>query len=232
MDLAKTLYHYFKQHKELFGSQIFLQNSLLDTPDLNQTLGKLKESKLEKYRISVCLCEDCNLHKTRKNFVFGAGDSDAELMLIGEAPGETEDLEGNPFVGRSGKLLDKILSAISRKRDNGVYITNIIKCRPPGNRNPLQTEISKCKPYLLQQINIVKPKIILALGSNAGNALLNNNLSIKNMRRKTYIFEGTPLKVTYHPAALLRNPDLKKPAWEDFKWVRDYIEGIKDGRSK
>ena len=223
MDLANTLYHYLKQQKELFGSQIFLEDSFLDNSHSNQTLGIIKESKLDNYRISICLCEDCNLHKTRKNFVFGSGDSDAELMLIGEAPGETEDFEGNPFVGRSGKLLDKILNAISRKRDNGVYITNILKCRPPENRNPLQTEISKCKPYLLQQIDIVKPKIILVLGSIAGHALLNNNLSIKKMRGKTYIFEGIPMRVTYHPAALLRNPDLKKPTWEDFKWVRDFL---------
>ena len=223
MDLANTLYHYLKQQKELFGSQIFLEDSFLDNSHSNQTLGIVKESKLDNYRISICLCKDCNLHKTRKNFVFGSGDSDAELMLVGEAPGETEDFEGNPFVGRSGKLLDKILNAISRKRDNGVYITNILKCRPPENRNPLQTEISKCKPYLLQQIDIVKPKIILVLGSIAGHALLNNNLSIKKMRGKTYIFEGIPMRVTYHPAALLRNPDLKKPTWEDFKWVRDFL---------
>ena len=223
MDLANTLYHYLKQQKELFGSQIYLKDSLLDNSYSNQTLGIIKESKLDNYRISICLCEDCNLHKTRKNFVFGSGDSDAELMLIGEAPGETEDFEGNPFVGRSGKLLDKILNAISRKRDKGVYITNILKCRPPENRNPLQMEISKCKPYLLQQIDIIKPKIILVLGSIAGHALLNNNLSIKKMRGKTYIFEGIPMRVTYHPAALLRNPDLKKPTWEDFKWVRDFL---------
>jgi DNA polymerase len=144
-------------------------------------------------------------------------------MLIGEAPGEEEDQKGEPFVGRAGKLLDKILRAINKNRNEGVYITNVLKCRPPNNRDPLPSEVSKCEPYLLKQITMIQPKIIVALGRISGKTLLQKDILLKDMRGMIHDYHGIPLKVTYHPAALLRNPNFKKFAWEDFQWVRDYL---------
>ena len=178
---------------------------------------------LEEYRISICLCKECNLSKTRKNFVYGTGDPNADLMLVGEAPGKDEDLKGEPFVGRAGKLLDKILLAINKKRGEGVYIANVLKCRPPNNRDPLPSEVNKCEPYLLKQIKIVKPKLIVALGRIAGKTLLKIDKPLKEMRGKIHSYNGTPLIVTFHPAALLRNSNFKKPAWDDFQWIRDQL---------
>ena len=161
--------------------------------------------------------------KTRKNFVFGEGDSNADLMLVGEAPGEIEDLKGKPFIGKAGRLLDNILKAINRNRSEGVYIANIVKCRPPDNRDPLQSEVQECEPYLINQINIINPKLIVALGKIAAKNLIQQDVALEEMRNKTHNYNGIPLRITYHPAALLRNPDLKKDTWEDFKWVRDYL---------
>jgi DNA polymerase len=169
------------------------------------------------------MCQKCQLGNSRKNFVFGVGDKNADLLLVGEAPGEKEDLEGAPFVGRAGKLLDKILAAISLSRDKGVYICNVLKCRPPDNRDPLPSEVEKCEPYLKEQINLIKPKLIVALGRVAAKTLLNNDLALKDMRSIKHDYYGTPLVVTYHPAALLRNQNLKPAAWEDFKWIRNLI---------
>jgi DNA polymerase len=144
-------------------------------------------------------------------------------MLIGEAPGEKEDQKGEPFVGKSGKLLDKILRAINKSRNEGVYIANVLKCRPPDNRDPLASEVDKCEPYLLRQIKLIKPKLIVSLGRVSGKTLLKTDIPLKEMRSTLHDYHGIPLKVTYHPAALLRNPNFKKDAWEDFQWVRDYL---------
>ena len=144
-------------------------------------------------------------------------------MLVGEAPGKEEDLKGEPFVGRAGKLLDNILRAINKKRGEGVYIANVLKCRPPNNRDPLPSEVKKCEPYLLRQIEIIKPKIIVALGRVSGKTLLKIDVPLKDMRSKIHNYNGIPLIVTYHPAALLRNPNFKKPAWDDFQWIRDQL---------
>ena len=163
------------------------------------------------------------MSETRKNFVFGFGDPDADLMLVGEAPGFNEDNEGLPFVGKAGKLLDKILFAIGLNRFERVYISNILKCRPPKNRDPLPSEVEKCRPYLKRQIEIVRPKLIIALGKVAGKCLTGKDIPLNKMRGKTYDYDGIPLRVTYHPAALLRNQNLKKFAWDDFKWVRSYF---------
>ena len=166
----------------------------------------------------------CYLGKTRTEFVFGVGNPNADLMLIGEAPGRDEDLKGEPFVGRAGKLLDKILSAINLSREE-VYIANVLKCRPPNNRDPLKTESDTCKPYLRRQIEIIKPKIILALGRIAGVWLTGEDMSLGAMRGKTFSFGGAELMVTYHPAALLRNPSWKRPCWEDMQRVQKrYLE--------
>ena len=165
----------------------------------------------------------CQLGKVRKNIVFGVGDPNADLMLIGEAPGEKEDEIGEPFVGKAGVLLDKILHSIKLKRTSKVYITNVIKCRPQNNRDPLPSEVEKCEPYLTKQIQQIRPKLIVALGKVAGKTLLKVDMSLKEMRGNLYKYESIPLYITYHPAALLRNPNLKLHAWEDFKFIKKFL---------
>ena len=219
---ASKVRQYLRHQQELFGDTLYLpynrSNSLKDKQGIDYLMRSLDD-----YDAKICHCQKCQLGKTRTNFVFGLGDSNANLMLVGEAPGEQEDIQGEPFVGRAGKLLDKILKAIGKQRDNDVYIANVIKCRPPNNRDPLPSEVEKCEPYLRQQINLIKPKLIVALGRVAGKTLLKQDIPLKEMRCKTYDYAGTPLRVTYHPAALLRNPGLKAAAWEDFKFVRDFV---------
>ena len=167
----------------------------------------------------ICECLKCPLGKTRTNFVFGVGNPHADVVVIGEAPGADEDAQGEPFVGRAGQLLNKILEAIHFKREE-VYICNILKCRPPNNRDPLPEEIELCEPYLWKQLEIIKPKMILCLGRIAGQALLKTNDSLSALRGKFFDYRGIKLMVTYHPAALLRNPNWKKPAWEDVQLFR------------
>ena len=180
-------------------------------------------NQLNEFGTSISTCKKCNLGQHRNKFVFGVGDSHADLMLVGEAPGREEDLKGEPFVGRAGKLLDKILSSIKMDRHKNVYICNVLKCRPPQNRDPLPDEVEKCEPYLLHQINLIKPKLIVALGRISGTTLLRVDDTLKSMRGRLHDYHGTPLLVTYHPAALLRNSNLKKYAWEDFQFIRDFI---------
>ena len=161
-------------------------------------------------------CRKCMLAGTRQNFVFGEGNHLANLVVIGEAPGAEEDASGRPFVGRSGQLLDRILLAAGFSREE-VYICNILKCRPPGNRNPLDNEIRSCMPWLLRQLQIIKPKIILMLGKVAANTILDNTLSLGSMRGKLTTWNGYDCFITYHPAALLRNPNWKKGCWVDIQ---------------
>ena len=144
-------------------------------------------------------------------------------MIIGEAPGFNEDQVGLPFVGRSGKLLDELLATVPILRED-VFITNVVKCRPPDNRDPLPIEVKECEPYLKHQINLIKPKLIVALGRIAGKTLLGVDNSLKSMRGEIHNYYDIPLIVTYHPAALLRNPNWKPLAWEDFKWIKSIIE--------
>ena len=217
---------YLDQQSKLFGKELFLQSS--KHYDKNLTLSSKVQDlsdEVTKFCESISLCKKCSLGHTRNKFVFGNGDPNADLMLVGEAPGEEEDLKGEPFVGRAGKLLNKILAAIDKNRSDGVFITNVLKCRPPNNRDPLLSEVDKCEPYLIKQIEIIKPKLIVALGKISGNTLLKKNIPLKEMRVKIHDYFGTPLKVTYHPAALLRNPNLKKYAWQDFQWIRDFLKG-------
>ncbi len=159
------------------------------------------------------------LDKTRKNPVFGVGNAEADLMVIGEAPGADEDARGEPFVGRAGQLLNKILKAIDFERED-VYIANILKSRPPNNRNPLAGEIQAHAPILYKQMTLVRPRLLLCLGKVAASALLDRQDSLKAMRQKFQDFHGLPLLVTYHPAALLRNPGWKRAAWEDVQMLR------------
>jgi uracil-DNA glycosylase len=170
-------------------------------------------------------CLKCSLGHTRTKFVFGVGNPRATLMLIGEAPGADEDAQGEPFVGRAGQLLNKILEAIHFRRED-VYICNILKCRPPGNRKPLPEEAESCLPYLRKQIELVRPKLILCLGLTAAENLLGTRESLTQLRGRILSYERTPLMVTYHPAALLRNPNWKRPAWEDVQAARKFHDEL------
>ena len=170
-------------------------------------------------------CTKCRLAETRNNFVFGEGNPKAQIVVIGEAPGAEEDAQGRPFVGRSGKLLDKILEAIGFSRED-VFICNIIKCRPPENRNPNLDEIQSCMPWLKTQLLLIKPKILLLLGRVAANTVLDNRQSMANLRGRILRWNGYDVIVTYHPAALLRNPNWKRHCWEDVKMLRSHYDSV------
>jgi uracil-DNA glycosylase family 4 len=170
----------------------------------------------------VSTCRQCGLCETRTQTVFADGSPTAKLLFIGEAPGRDEDAQGLPFVGRAGQLLNKMIAAIDLRRED-VYIGNVLKCRPPENRTPLPEEVERCLPYLEQQIALVRPALICALGLSAAQALLGTKASMTSMRGRTYEFRGVPLIPTYHPAALLRNPGLKREAWVDLQRVRDLL---------
>jgi DNA polymerase len=171
-------------------------------------------------RNAVAQCTACSLHKTRTQTVFGVGNLQARLMLIGEAPGFYEDKKGEPFVGRAGQLLNTMLQAIGLDRE-AVYIANVLKCRPPDNRDPMPEEVRQCTGFLTKQIEVIQPKLLLALGRVAAHYLLDTQASLGQMRGKlhTYGAHDIPLIVTYHPAYLLRNPQDKKKAWQDLQWV-------------
>ncbi len=173
-------------------------------------------------------CSRCKLHTLgRKQVVFGVGNPDADLMFVGEAPGADEDIQGIPFVGRAGQLLTKMIQAINLERDQ-VYIANVIKCRPPGNRNPEPDEIASCEPFLFRQIDAVKPRVIVALGSFAAKTLLRSDESISRLRGRVYDFRGAKLIPTFHPSFLLRSPDRKRDAWEDLKRARALLSAPVD----
>lgn len=174
---------------------------------------------LSDFYLQIKDCKKCHLYRTRTNLVFGAGNPEANLVLIGEAPGREEDLQGEPFVGAAGKLLDKMLAAIGFSREE-VFIANILKCRPPENRDPQIDEIEICKPHLLQQIKLIQPKIICALGRISAQVLLQTKSPLGQLRGKIHDWNGIEFLVTYHPAALLRYQQYKRPAWEDLKLLR------------
>lgn len=168
-------------------------------------------------------CVRCKLHKGRKTIVFGEGNPNAQLMLIGEAPGADEDIQGRPFVGRAGQLLMQMIKAIDFERGD-VYIANVLKCRPPGNRPPEPDEIEQCSPFLMKQIATIKPKIILALGTFSAQLLLNSRTSISYLRNRVYDMPFGRVIATYHPSFLLRSPQKKPEAWEDLKLVRRTLQ--------
>lgn len=175
-------------------------------------------------------CVRCELSASRNSVVFGSGSPQADLMFIGEAPGAEEDRQGLPFVGRAGELLTRILKAIDRTRDE-VYIANIIKCRPPGNRDPRPDEVTACRGYLERQIDLIAPQVIVLLGRVAAQTLLGNDLPLGRMRGQWYRVRGVETRVTYHPAALLRNASYKRPTWEDMQVVRDRLAELGSGRA-
>jgi uracil-DNA glycosylase family 4 len=184
------------------------------------TFARSAADALIAVRTDIGDCTRCKLHaQGRRQIVFGVGNPEADLMFVGEAPGADEDVQGIPFVGRAGQLLTKIIEAIDLKRDD-VYIANVIKCRPPGNRNPEQDEVETCEPFLFQQVDIIKPKVIVALGTFAARALLRTLDPISRLRGRVYDYRGAKLIPTFHPAYLLRNPSSKREVWEDMKVVR------------
>jgi len=213
------IHKYLNLYRDLYGDNIYLDSNVSEDMPID------KSNKLDEYLNSIKDCLECPLGKTRKNIVLGMGDPNADIVFVGEAPGKQEDLQVLPFVGRSGKLLDKMLSAINLSRDD-VYILNVLKCRPPDNRNPSKIEIEKCEPYLKKQLKIIKPKLIVALGRISAMTILRTKESLTNMRNQIFDYEGIDFLVTYHPAALLRNPNFKKYAWEDFKLIRDKYSNV------
>ena len=178
----------------------------------------------EKLADAVAHCTACKLHTTRTQGVLGVGDRNADWLIIGEAPGADEDAQGEPFVGQAGKLLDAMLASIGLVRGDNVYITNVLKSRPPGNRNPEPDEVAACRPYLLAQIELIRPKIILALGRFAAHSLLDTDAPLGQLRGQVHQFQGVPLVVTYHPAYLLRTLTDKARAWEDLCLARRLMQ--------
>ncbi|MEW6615260.1 MAG: uracil-DNA glycosylase [Thermodesulfobacteriota bacterium] len=188
---------------------------------------------LEAIREELVGCKRCKLHSGRRNIVFGTGNESAKLLFVGEGPGQDEDIRGEPFVGKAGQLLTRIINAINLNRKE-VYIANIIKCRPPGNRNPEPDEIKACEPFLTKQIQAIKPEIICALGTFAAQTLLKTNEKISKLRGRFHSYSGIKLIPTYHPAFLLRNPNFKRFVWEDMQMIqKEYLSrGFKGSRGQ
>jgi DNA polymerase len=217
------LRRYFLQEQELGVNELVLAQK----PSISASSNN---GALEKFRKQISGCTKCQLSKTRANFVFGDGNPKADLVFVGEAPGHDEDLQGKPFVGAAGQLLTKIIEAIKLDRSQ-VYICNILKCRPPGNRNPAPQEIELCEPYLIKQLDLIKPKVICALGTFAAQTLLKTSTPISKLRGQIHYYHNIKLVPTFHPAALLRNPSWKRQTWEDVQLVRKiYDQERGDGR--
>ena len=216
-----------KKLKKEVSSQPVIKESVISVKEsVSETVIPLiKENwmecnSLETFADEIKDCQKCKLlASTRKQIVFGTGNPNADVVVVGEAPGADEDEQGKPFVGRAGKLLTDILKAINFTREE-IFICNILKCRPPENRNPLPDEIANCEPYLFKQLEMIKPKLILAVGTFASQTLLRSIEPLGNLRGKFHNYKGIKMMVTYHPAALLRNPNWKKPTWEDVQLFR------------
>ena len=246
-DFNKLAVEAIKDQKEIFGDLLYQHFNLHIDNEIKEAAIAQKINTSEKIEVDasselfkeefqkaasidelnslICDCQKCTLGKTRTKFVFGVGNPKAHGMLIGEAPGADEDKQGEPFVGRAGKLLNDILKAIQLTRED-IFIANILKCRPPGNRDPQPVEMETCIPYLHKQIELINPKIILCLGRVAANGLLGKKLSLSVLRQNIYEFNGIKVMATYHPAALLRNPNWKRGCWEDvqkFKKLYDEL---------
>ncbi len=217
----------FREKKEEKISFSKFEKDVVDNPSVEKSLQPFSTnaSTIDEFSAEISNCDRCKLASTRNKFVFGEGNSNADLMLIGEGPGAEEDAQGIPFVGKAGKLLNDILKAINFKREE-VYIANIVKCRPPNNRNPLPEEIAACIPYLHKQIEFINPKIILCLGLVAATSLLETKNSLTKMRGNEYDLNGRIVMVTYHPAALLRNPGWKRGCWEDVQKLRKLYDSL------
>jgi uracil-DNA glycosylase family 4 len=239
--LKKRLIEALKDQKEIFGDYIFedvtsqrktdvdmkKKSTPADEPGLfpEEKEEWEKADSLVKMEKLINKCTSCRLHEGRNKFVFGSGNPNADVMVIGEGPGAEEDIQGLPFVGRAGQLLTDVLKAINFSREE-VYIANIVKCRPPGNRTPLPDEMDTCLPYLKKQIELINPKVILCLGLTAAKGLLKKRDSLTNLRGKVFEFENIKVMVTYHTAALLRNPHWKRGCWEDVQKFRKLYDSL------
>lgn len=191
-------------------------------PSLFEGADQVKDDSLERICGELAGCTRCKLHRRRTNIVFGVGNPTAELFFVGEGPGHDEDVQGEPFVGRAGQLLNQMITAMGLRRED-VYIANVVKCRPPENRTPEKDEIATCLPFLFRQLRTINPKAIVCLGSVAAQALLNTNKSISHFRGQWFDFRGAKLMATYHPAYLLRNPHAKPEVWADLKKVMAFL---------
>ncbi len=216
-DLVTGLRHYLEEERAM-GLEGWPKSSV---PSQSKAFGPSSPPSLalEEVREELGDCRRCKLHSTRTNIVFGAGTPEARLVFVGEGPGRDEDLQGKPFVGLAGQLLTKIIQAIQLTREE-VYIANIIKCRPPGNRNPEPDEIRACEPFLIKQLQAIRPQLICALGTFAAQTLLKTEEKISLLRGRFHQYQGIPLMPTYHPAYLLRNPQFKRDVWEDMKKIK------------
>jgi uracil-DNA glycosylase family 4 len=192
------------------------------TPTPERT-GGVELMQWEEIAQAVADCRACKLCQSRRNTVFGVGDTQADWLVVGEAPGENEDLQGEPFVGQAGKLLDNMLKALGLDRHSKVYIANVLKCRPPGNRNPEPEEVAQCQPFLRRQVQLLQPKIILAMGRFAAQTLLDTTEPIGKLRGSSHQYLGAPVVVTYHPAYLLRNLPDKAKAWADLCLAQEVL---------
>lgn len=211
---------WYVDNQEIFAKLVRGENKSGST---TMKKGMNAVTQLQKYRREIKDCPDCPLKETRTHFVFGDGNESADIMFIGEAPGRDEDLQGIPFVGRAGQLLNKLLAHIMLTRSD-VYITNILKCRPPNNRDPLPEEVETCIPYLHRQIEIIQPKLLVALGRVAAQNLLNTGESLTKMRKKIWRYKNIPLFVTFHPAYILRNNNMLSTGVDDMKAIMDYYQ--------
>jgi DNA polymerase len=240
--IKKQVIEALKDQKEIFGDDLFEEKSRktkivaekVESYMEGESLFPVEKEDWEKaptlkdLEDLICNCTSCILHQGRNKFVFGSGNPDADVMVIGEGPGAEEDKQGLPFVGRAGQLLTDVLKAINFSRDE-VYIANVVKCRPPGNRTPLPDEMDTCLLYLKKQIELIKPVAILCLGLTASRGLLKKRDSLTNMRGKVFEFENIKVMVTYHTAALLRNPHWKRDCWEDVQKFRKLYDELIDG---
>jgi DNA polymerase len=233
-ELADELRRYFQQQLDLGYYQIYLP---FDTPIMaTKKKASVKTLPIEKFAEATTLeqlektirdCQRCKLGSGRTKFVFGEGNPQAEIMFIGEAPGRDEDLQGRPFIGRAGKLLDKMMGEIGLKRED-VYIANILKSRPPGNRDPEPDEVETCEPYLHKQIKIIEPKLICSLGRIAAQTLLKTKMTLGEMRGRWFDYQGVKFMVTYHPAAILRGMTYYEPALDDLRRLLKELQKLRE----
>lgn len=214
-----------QDYLNLMGIDVFKERSILSSLDNKDTScsAEAMQDKWDELEKRAKICTLCDLSKTRTHVVFGSGNKNADLLIVGEAPGQNEDQQGLPFVGRAGQLLTNMLKSIEIEREQ-IYIANILKCRPPQNRDPSPTEVATCTPYLLEQIELIQPKIILALGRIAAHFLLNTDDAMAKLRGQEFRYHHTPLLVTYHPAYLLRAPREKRKSWDDMLRLQKYLK--------
>lgn len=240
-DFIQEIADFLQQYKNVYGPSVYLEGEWAEQQEIKTTPAlqpkqapkpiqrrpvlKQRSPELQACYDEIKDCTACDLSKSRKNFVFGYGHPQAKIMLIGEAPGREEDETGIPFVGAAGKLLDKMLQAIGIVRDD-VFIANVLKCRPPQNRDPLPDEVVRCEPYLKKQLEIIRPAILISLGRISGQTLLRSRASLSELRREVHEYNGIPLLVTYHPSALLRNPRWKQESWQDLKKLKGMFDAL------